>query len=393
MGIGGSGMAGVAKLASKMGYSVSGCDLESSSAYSKHIQKGHSDKHLKGVDLLVVSPAVLYQNKDNPEYKKAEDKGIAMTWQEFLGEHLLKDKKVIAIAGTHGKSTTTAMAGQMLEVAKFDPIVVLGAKVPKWGGGVRFGNGEWAVVEADEFNDNFLYYHPEIIVLNNIEFDHPDYFKNEKQVKKSFEKFIKNLTGRKLLLTQRDNLNKKFNLKVMGEHNQKNANMVYVLGKKLCINEKIITKSLERFNGIGRRMELLGKSKSGFSVYDDYAHHPTAIKTTLRGLKSKYPRKNIWVVDEAHGYERTYRLLKDYKGVFDGADGAIIGPIFKARDKDTHGLTSSSIAKVSKHKNIFSSDSFENVLTLVKEKVKKGDILVVMGAGKSYLWAKKFLDL
>lgn len=393
MGIGGSGMVVAAKLASSMGYEITGCDLESASAYSKHIQKGHDKKHLKNVDLLVISPAILYQSAKHPEFVEGKKRRIVMTWQKFMGKILLKNKKIIAIAGTHGKSTTTAMVGKMLEDAGFDPIVVLGASVKKWKGGIRIGKGKYAVVEADEFNDNFLNYSPEIIILNNIEFDHPDYFKNENDVRKSFQKFVDKLKNKNNLITQKDSLNKKFNLKVLGEHNQKNANMVYLLGRKLGISEKEIVKSLQSFTGIGRRMEFLGISKKGFKVYDDYAHHPTAIKTTLEGLRKEYPNKNIWAIIEAHGFERTFKLLKKYKNIFNSVDGVVIGPIFKARDKKTHNLTGESIAKISGHKNIFYCDSFNKIAVLINQKLKKGGIVVVMGAGKSYLWARAILGL
>ena len=156
MGVGGSGMAGVAFLASKMGYEVTGCDLEGSTAYAKNIFKGHSPDHLRDVDLLIVSPAVVYQNSNNAEFVEAKERKLVMTWEEFLGKILLKDKKLICIAGTHGKSTTTAMAGKLLIDNGFDPIVILGANVSEWGCSARFGHGDYAVVEADEFNNNFL---------------------------------------------------------------------------------------------------------------------------------------------------------------------------------------------------------------------------------------------
>jgi len=406
MGIKGSGMAGVAKLASKMGYSVSGCDLE---------DKGHSVSHLKDIDLLVISPAVLYQNKKHPEYKEALDKNMVLTWQEFLGKVLLKNKKVIAIAGTHGKSTTTAMAGKMLEDAGFDPIVVVGAKVPLWSGGVRFGKGNWAVVEADEFNDNFLNYFPEIIIINNIEFDHPDYFKDVKQLKNSFIKFTKNLKGKKLLITGSDPVinsldfakitgsdpavasdpavDRKFKLKIWGKHNQKNANMVYILGRKLGISDKNIVKSLESFEGIGRRMELLGKSNCGSLIYDDYAHHPTAIKVTLNGLRQKYPDKKILALIEPHGYKRTKALLLRYKGVFKSVDKVVIGPIFKARDKFDGSVTPEKVAVESGHKDAVGIDSEKELIKNLKLEIGNYNIIIVMGAGRSSQWAKRLLKI
>jgi len=389
MGVGGSGMAGVSFLASKMGYEVTGCDLE---------REGHDVNHLKNTDLLVVTPAVFYQNAKHPELVEGEKRKIVLSWQEFLGKVLLKDKKVIAVAGTHGKSTTTAMVAKLLIDNGFDPIAVVGAKVPEWGGSSRFGKGEYAVVEADEFYDNFLNYHPEIIILNNIEFDHPDYFKSEKQMLDSYKKFVGNLVGKKILITQKDSLNKKFNLKVFGQHNQKNANMVYVLGKRLGIKEEIIIKSLESFPGIERRMELIS-DKHGIKIYDDYAHHPTAIRATLSAIRKEYPKMRILAIIEAHGFKRTKVLLPKYKGVFDSVDKVIIGPIFKARDTETFGMTPEKIAKNSKHKNIQVAHDTNELIVNCKLLMnnrhgrKNFDVVVVMGAGKSYLWAREICNL
>jgi len=392
MGVGGSGMAGVSYLASKMGYKVTGCDLEESTAYSSQSFHGHSSGHLKGVDLLVVTPAVYFQKAKDPELIEGERRKMVLTWQEFLGKYLHKGEKVICVAGTHGKSTTTAMIGKLLEDAGFDPLVNLGANYKDWNGGARFGNGEYFVTEADEFYDNFLNYHPEIIILNTVEFDHPDYFKSEKQMRDSYQKFIGNLVGKKILITQKDSLQKRFNLKVFGEHNQKNANMAYLLGKKLGIKEEIIIKSLESFPGIERRMELISDNNR-IKVYDDYAHHPTAIRATLDGLREKYPKERIWAVYEAHSYTRTRALLSKYKGVFDSADKVIIGPIFKARDTENFGISEESIKKASEHRDTICFNETSKMFKFLKDNLKAGDIVLVMGAGKSYLWAKEICNL
>jgi UDP-N-acetylenolpyruvoylglucosamine reductase len=401
MGVGGSGMAGIARLAKKMGYKVSGCDLEESTAYSDNFFQGHSADHLKDADLLIVSPAVIYQNLNNPELVEGHRRGMVVTWQEFLGETLLKRKKLICIAGTHGKSTVTAMAGKLLIDAGMDPIVVLGANVPGWKGSSRFGKGEYAVIEADEFNNNFLNYHPEIAIINNIEFDHPDFFKNEGEVKESFSRFIKNLKGEKILITSEDSPHMHFNLKIFGEHNQKNANMVFLLGKALGIDEDVIIKSIEGFTGIERRMELIADN-NGIKVYDDYAHHPTAIKTTLEGLRDKYPNDKrslphggkILAIIEPHGYKRTKALLGEYKGVFDSVDKVIIGPIFKARDEVDKSITPELVAKMSKHPNAQGLSSFDEIIENLKFEIENSNykVIVVMGAGKSYLWAKEIAE-
>ena len=392
MGIGGSGMSAIALLASKMGYEVTGCDLEEQTAYAKNFFKGHDPNHLEGIDFLIVSPAIYYQNKENPELVEAEKRKIVMTWQEFLGKYLTEGKKVICIAGTHGKSTTTAMVGKLLVDAGLDPSVVVGAKIPEWEANARFGKGEYFVIEADEFNNNFLNYHPDIIIINNIEFDHPDFFKNEEEVREAFRKFVNNLKGEKILIMEKDNSGKKFHLKIFGEHNQKNANLVYVLGKKLGIAEETIVKSLESFSGIGRRMELIA-DRGGVKIFDDYAHHPTAIKTTIEGLRKEFPESRIWVIDEPHGFARTHTLLPKYDGVFNAADKIIVGPIFKARDSETFGITPEDVARATGNKNAIGINSFEKIKKMLLEEVKSGDIILVMGAGKSYLWAREIAEL
>jgi len=389
VGIGGSGISGVAKLAQNSGYEISGCDIEKSTAYSKNIFQGHDVNHLKGIDLVVVSPAVFYSEKRIDEVEEARKQKKLMTWEDFLGNILLKDKKVICIAGTHGKSTTTAMAGKLLIDAGFDPIVVVGANVPEWERNSHFGKGEYAVIEADEFNNNFLNYHPEIAIINNIEFDHPDFFKNEDEVRESFEKFTQNLVGPKILVTEKDSLKRKFNLKVLGEHNQKNANMVYILGKKLGIKDEVIIKSLESFEGIGRRLELIA-DRNGVKVYDDYAHHPTAIETTLEGLRDIDIEGKMWVIIEPHGFNRSRALLSKYKTAFHEADRVLIGPIFPARDKETFEMTPQIIAKVGGAEGF---DSFEDIKKILQKEIKSGDIIVVMGAGKSYLWAREIAKI
>ncbi len=409
VGVGGSGIYGVSQLAEKMGYEVTGCDLEGSTAYAKNIFQGHDVNHLKDVDLVIVSPAVFYQNADHPEIIEAKKRGIVITWQEFLGKYLHKGKKVIAIAGTHGKSTTTGMAGKLLIDAGLDPLVVLGANVPEWKGSARFGKGKYFVTEADEFYDNFLNYHPEIAIINNIEFDHPDFFKSENEVFASFQNFIGNLVSEKTLIVNKNSIGIRklmegldlgkinlvsvdskvnFNLKLMGIHNIENARMAWALGQVLGIDESVMRKSLESFEGIGRRMELIS-DKNGVRVYDDYAHHPTAIKTTLEGLRSVYPKARIWAIIEAHGFDRTHALLSNYKGVFEEADKVLVGPIFPARDKETFGITPEKIAEVSGHKDARGVSSFDEINKIIDKEGKSGDVILVMGAGKSYIWARK----
>lgn len=382
IGINGSGAKAVAYLASKYGYEVDGCDKDSG---------GHSTSHLEGVDLALISPALLYSKPLPEEVTSAKKKGILMSWQEFVGKYLMKDKYVIAVCGTHGKSTTTAMIGQIMEEAGYDPTVLVGGYVPKWKANARYGKSKYFVIEADEFNDNFLNYKPDIIALNNVEFDHPDYFKNIDDVLKSFDKFKKQLKPGGVIIETKDLANTKFKLKLLGEHNQKNANMAYAVCKKVGVSPSVITKALENFKGVGRRMELIGE-RNKTSIYDDYAHHPTAIKSTLNALREKYPKQKILAVIEPHGYKRTKALLPLYKNVFDGVDKVIIGPIFKARDKVDPNFSTQEIVSLNKDKDVLALENEDEVLKNTRLALAKYDIIIFMGAGNSSLWAKKLLN-
>lgn len=452
MGIGGSGISAVSLMAKKLGYKVSGCDLEKDTAYMNKVKKdidvvlqGHNREHLENIDLLVVTPSVLFQNAKHPEVVEAKKRKILMTWQEFVGKYLHVSKRIICIAGTHGKSTVAAITSLAFEAAGENPSAIVGATVKKWQSNYRFGQGDIFITEADEFYDNFLNYRPEAIILNNIEFDHPDYFKSERDVIISFHHFVNNLIGRKLLIINQDsiginkllksldnkflnsielvgytlkkpvidtkisfkakivkelkdltsysvssraiNFSEEFELRIPGKFNVANSLGVIALACLYNIDIHTLKRVLSSYSGIGRRLEVLGQVK-GIFVYDDYAHHPTAIKATLSGLRQKYPKNRIWVVIEAHSYSRTKALLKEYQGIFKDADRVIIAPIFAARDKKTFGVSGQSIVDIANHKSAIFIDSFNKITNYLKSKTKKGDIVIVMGAGKSYQLAR-----
>lgn len=450
VGIGGSGISAVAQIAQKYGYKVSGCDIESDTAYladvkrkNRNIYNGHSGSHLRDVDLVIVSPSVFFQLSVSDEVKLARRKKILLTWQEFLGRYLHEDKEVICVAGTHGKSTTAAICASVFENDVKSPSAVIGAEVNDWGSNFLSGKGKIFITEADEFYDNFLNYTPETIIINNIEFDHPDYFSSYKQLIESFKKFVSLLKGKKILIVNQDSeglkllldsldkklvssidlvgyslssnpklkleknfrgkileksknystfsveskyfeLNDKFKINLAGEHNVANALGVIALSRLYGIKMGNLKKTLSTFAGLGRRMQLIGE-KGGVKIIDDYAHHPTAIRETLSALKQMYPESRRWAVVEPHSYSRTKSLLKQYKGVFKKANFVIIAPIYKARDKKTFGVTGESIVEVLENRNSIYLDSFAKIVSFLKARVKKGDVILVMGAGKSYL--------
>lgn len=400
-------MSAAASIAIESGFSVSGCDLNIDTPYISSLKKqqikihsGNSRTHINKDTQLVVSPAALF-DKQNEEVKSAKN---VITWQKFLGEYIAQNKITICISGTHGKSTTTALVAEVLEEAGFDPTVMIGAKVNKWLKNYKVGKGNYLVLESDEFFDNFLNYSPDIIILTNIEFDHPDYFNDEKQLFESFKKYVGNLKGLKILIyNEEDNGIKKLfkiirkdmklipyvkpkskiKINLLGDHNQSNAQAVIKLSQVLKIDKKIVNKVFKNFKGIGRRMEVLHSNK--VTIIDDYAHHPTAIKKTLKALRDKYPNNKIKAIIEPHSYSRTKATLSLYKDAFLDADEIYVTQIFKARDSEDFGVSSQDIISISKNKNIKGFD-------ISKLQINDGDIVIVMGAGESYKIAKNLAE-
>lgn len=438
MGIGGSGTSAAAGIAHEFGYIVDGCDLNVDSEYLSplrgkiEIKKGHSDSHIEPGDILVVSPAVYYKYPPEPELSKSRN---SMTWEKFSGTYLQKGKEVIAVSGTHGKSTTTALLG-LVFAQSLDPTVVVGAKVKEWGANFRAGKGNVFITEADEFYDNFLNYSPEVIILNNIELDHPEYFGNYRALNKSFIKHITSLHGKKILIANGDNKlvrklirrikpadfgikvyfytirrrktedfgakiismtpsgtkfvvfykssgkKAEFSTRLLGDFNVANIMGVISLASLYGIEPSEVQKVLDTFTGVGRRMELIGE-KSGIYVYDDYAHHPTAIAKTIEAVLQRHPISRVFAVVEPHSYSRVKKLIKGYAMAFGAAYSVIIAPIFKARDSETYGMSEEKLASVIENGRVSSFDSFEKVVSSLNKELKKNDVVLVMGAGKS----------
>lgn len=399
MGIGGSGMSGVAEIAKAYGYEVSGCDLKTG---------GHDPKHLENVDILAVTPAVFFQNAQHPELVEGQKRGIVMTWQQFMGQYLHKNKEVICIAGTHGKSTTTTLAGLLLKEAGLDPTVEVGALVPPWHSHVHIGHGKYFVSEADEYYHNFLAYHPQIIILTMIEMDHPEYFGNLDKVLEAYQQFVEQLSPDGILIYNADDpgikkLRKPLNsiaysledfpkdlkLKIPGDHNRLNAAAIIKLAEVLKINPEIAYSTLSNFSGIGRRLELLG-NKNGIHIYDDYANHPTSYAATLQAVKEKYPESDIYAVIEPHTFSRPKATLNDYPKSFGLAKQVIISKIFASRETDPGDFTGQNIAN--KLNNAMYIPEFSDIANYLKQHTKSGDIILVMGSGDSSKLARQILE-
>ena len=406
MGIEGSAISAVAKIAASYGFEVSGCDLKTG---------GHDISHLKGIDILAVTPAVHFQSAQHPELVEGGRRGILMTWQEFMGKYLHKGKFVICIAGTHGKSTTTAMAGQLLQASGLDPTVEVGAN------GSRFGKGKYFISEADEYYGNFLHYHPDIVILNNIELDHPEYFGTFEKMLDTYAQFVSQIKPGGTLIYNIENLgirklisNFKFHsrsartfsisnlmpysvsefpkdlvLKIPGDHNKTNAMGVIKLAEVLKISNKILYKVLKDFTGIGRRLEELG-TINGITVIDDYANHPTAFAANISAVKEKYPERDIWAVIEPHTFSRLRAVLPDLALSLANADHVIISKIFASRETDPGDFTGADIAAAVP--GALYIPEFSSIIQHLTSKISSPAVVLVMGSGNSDKLAREILD-
>ncbi len=416
LGIGGSGESAVAAIAEAQGFEVSGCDKDLDSEFLKpfnkeQLQFGHSAVHVHPrsvhADLLVITPAILSLDPDNEELLEAKKQSIpVLTWQEFMGKYLHKDKFVIAVAGTHGKTTTTAMIAQMLEDAGLDPTVELGAIYQKWGVNFRVGKSKYFITEADEFNDNYLNYYPDLAVVINIDFEHPEFFKDFEEYKDSFRKFVAlskkafvNMSDKGVVeALVSDKKTKEFNfpelvdfsksldidlpLKVSGDFNKSNALAAFQVGFALNLDANTIRNSLMQFSGVGRRMELVGEYR-GAKIYSDFGHHPTEIKVTVEALRQKFPDKRIWIIFQPHMFSRTKALFEDFVNVLGSlpVDQISVLDIYPSREVDTGLVNSKQLVDAIKKPNVSYLGPREDVEKFLKLAIRKDDVVLFIGAG------------
>jgi UDP-N-acetylmuramate--alanine ligase len=412
IGAGGAGCSAAFAIAKNLGYGVSGCDREKDSPYlDKKLRSlvflGHSKDHLNDVDTLIYSPAVTAFDEENEEIDSAKKKGIeVLGWDEFVAKKLAKNKFVIAVAGTHGKGTVTAMLGVILEKSGLDPTCLVGARVSDWDANFRVGKSKYLLVEADEYSEKLLKFSPNLAAITNIEFDHPEYFKDFNQMLETFKKFVSGLKKNSILVvgpgvalnnpngeTIQVSKPSDLNLKMIGEFNRINAAIATALAERLNIDEGVISKALENFKGVARRFEFKGEQK-GVLIFDDYAHHPTAVSKTLKAARERFPDKKIWLVFQPHLFTRTKVLFDDFVAAFENieADEVILVGIFAAREKDTGQLDSGDIAHAVKNRKIKYIPDFREAATHIANKISVGSVVVSMGAGDIYEFSPLLLE-
>lgn len=407
MGISGSGASAVAQISQSLKFKVSGCDLKPNSPYfdakNMIILKGHNKNHLKNINCLVISPAILKNDSSNEEIKEAKRKGIPLlTWQEFQGDILQEHKFTVCVAGAYGKSTTTAMIGKIMTDLGYDPTIEVGAKLLDWQTNYRFGKSKYYICEADEYNNNFLSYKPDIAVVLNTEWDHPDFFKTRKSVKDSYLLFINNIKNNGVLVTtlsaiktiknkiRKDikiiEIQHKYDgeLKLIGDFRLENANAALTVTNLLNIDTIMAKHLLSEFNGLCRRLEYKGEI-SGVKFYDDYAVQPFTIEATANAFKSKYSSAKILLVWEPHTFTRVNKYFNNFiKHIMNtNINHIYVTNVFAAREKGNTGeLSQKLVFKLGSRATY--TGSIADTSKTIKKNIKKWDTVLTVGAGDVY---------
>jgi len=410
IGIGGIGISALALYYFSKGWEVSGSDVAESDVTENLKKKGidinigHNKEYLKDdTERVIYSVAV---KEDNPEIQKAKDLSIKIsTYAQALAE-LTKENFTIAISGSHGKGSTTAMLALIMIEAGLDPTVIIGTRLKEFGGtNFREGKNKYLLIEADEYDRSFLNYSPEIAVITNIDAEHLDIFKNLEGVIETFNKYIKNLKEDSKLILNKSDANSekakegykgevvyleggnKWNLQVPGEFNQLNAEAAWQVGKILGVDKVIAEKALEKYKGAWRRMEEL-ESKVGYKgaiFFADYGHHPTEIKATTKAVKEEYPNKKLLLIFQPHQAKRLAALFEDFTTAFSHADELVLLPTYEVVGREAEiTKTCKDLYKEIEKRNesnksnqkAYYLQSLDEALKLIQEQV-----VIFMGAG------------
>ena len=444
IGIGGISMSGLAEILLEEGFTISGSDAKQSALTDSLAKKGATIYIGQKASNLSIRPALVVYTaairEDNEEFKAAVDAGIPMLSRaELLGQIMDNYEKSIAVAGTHGKTTTTSMISQILLVAKADPTISVGGILEAIGGNIRVGGSEVFITEACEYTNSFLHFHPKYSIITSVEAEHLDFFKDIDDIRRSFHEFAgntahdgvliingqiaaldqitnnwscsvttyglcenddfyaKNITyndhacGTYTLMHKTEDLGT-VSLSVPGKHNVSNSLAAIALCLNLGLPLDVIKKGLLQFGGTKRRFEYKG-TKNGITVIDDYAHHPTEVAATLTAARN-YPHGRIICVFQPHTYSRTKAFLSDFARVLSMADIVVLADIYAAREKNTIGISSKDLlAELQKNgQESYYFPSFDEIEKFLSEKCINNDLLITMGAGDVYLIGEHLLQ-
>ncbi len=429
VGIGGIGMSGIAEVLYNLDYDVRGSDISESDTIERlrvlgvKVFKGHRPENIDGAHVVVISSAI---GSDNPEVREAERRGIPVISRAEMLAELGRLKYSVLVAGSHGKTTTTSLISTVLAHAGLDPTVVIGGKLKALGTNARLGRGDFMVAEADESDGSFLKLIPTVGVVTNIDMEHMDYFTTMKALKEAFVSFMNRVpfygvtvaciddeNVREVLpsVTRRvitygfsedadlraEKIRKGFmsmdfeavmggeslgrlSIPSPGEHSVLNALAAIAVALELQVDINQVKESLREFGGIQRRLELKGKAK-GVSVYDDYGHHPTEIRATLRAIRNSLREGRLIVVFQPHRYSRTKMLMEEFAASFGDADLLVMMDIYPAGEKPIKGIKTEALIGKMKGKGIFHARSAEEAIGRLEGELRSGDVVLTLGAG------------
>lgn len=441
LGIGGAGLSPIAQVLLDMGIKVSGSDRRPNAMTERLASRGATIAPQQAAENLLDLPAdqrpdvVLISSAvsaENPERKAAEALGIPVVKRIDFLPALLEGRRVIAVAGTHGKSSTTAMIVHILLRAGLAPGYIIGADLPDIGNAAA-GSSPYFVIEADEYDHMFLGLRPEVAVITNVEWDHPDFYTTPASFRRAFMQFVDNVNRSGLIITCRDDEGAEqlraygysrgpewitygfdpeaelqatevqpipgsgykaeiihwrmpactLTLQVPGQHNVRNALAAIAAAVWCDVPLDDACHALYSYGGVARRFQKLGEV-SGVQIYDDYAHHPTEINATLSAARDRFPTQRIWAIFQPHTYSRTRTLLNEMAHSFTAADEVVITDIFAAREKDDGSINAAAIAAASPHPAIRHVGGLVEAAEYVGNRVQPGDVVIVLGAGDSY---------
>jgi UDP-N-acetylmuramate--alanine ligase len=444
VGIGGIGMSGIAEVLANLGYQVRGSDVADSANVRRLRDKGiavtvgHDARNIDGADVVVVSSAI---KRDNPELVVARAQRLPVVRRAEMLAELMRLKRCVAIAGTHGKTTTTSLVAALIDAGGFDPTVINGGIINSYGTNARLGEGEWMVVEADESDGTFLKLPADIAIVTNVDPEHLDHFKTFDAVREAFRAFIENvpfygfavmctdhpvvqaLVGRiedrriitygenpqaDVRLTDLDHANghsrfsvvfrdrageiaheiKRLQLPMPGRHNALNATAAIAVARELGIGDEMIRGALASFGGVKRRFTRTGEW-NGIPIIDDYGHHPIEIEAVLRAARESSSGQVIAVV-QPHRYTRLATLFEPFCTCFNDADTVIVAHVYPAGEAPIAGADRDSLVqglRARGHRQVIALDGPRDIAGIVRRLGRAGDIVVFLGAGSITQWA------
>jgi UDP-N-acetylmuramate--alanine ligase len=439
VGIGGAGLSAIAHVLHERGERVTGSD-QAMSAYTKALEAagvqvflGHDKRVIPGADLVIASSAI---PESNVELVAARQIGIPVLRRKTFLSDLTSDYETIAVAGTHGKTTTSGLIAWILDQAGYDPSFIVGGLLGDFGANGKAGSGKYFVIEADEYDRAFLGLHPKIAVVTNLEYDHPDCYPTEEELHLAFDQFIRQVEelvvvcirdpgaaairengldrltygfhsdadwqaeeirpnaagGMDFLVVRKGELLGLVRTRLPGMHNVENALGAMAVADALGVSFPQIRQALTTYHGAGQRFEILGE-RSGVTVVDDYAHHPTEIRATLSTARLRFPEAEIWAVFQPHTYSRIRALLAAYITAFHDADHVVVTKVFGAREEPNGVITGASLAEQIDHPDVIHREDFIRLARELYERVKPGDVVVTLSAGDANEVGKHLLAL